>query len=66
MKFYKVVFSVDGSIKKWKRFVFANSEEEVKAIIKKYYFDCYYFDFSKIQEIEIKRGVVLELIGDFL
>lgn len=66
MKFYKVVFSVDGSIKKWKRFVFANSEEDAKTIIRKYYFDCYNFDFSKIQEIEIKKGIVLELIGDFL
>lgn len=66
MKFYKIVFAVDGFIKRWERFVFANSEEDAKTIIKKYYFDCHYFYFSEVQEIEIKRGIVLESIGNFL
>lgn len=66
MKFYKVVFSVDNSIKRWVRFVFTDSEEDAKTIIKKYYFDCYNFDFFEVQEMEIKKGIVLELIDNFL
>ena len=66
MKFYRVVFSVDGSIKRWERFVFADNEEDAKTIIKKYYFDCFNFDFFEVQEMEIKKGIVLELIGNFL
>ena len=63
MKFYNVVFSVDGSIKRWERFVFAENKEEAKNIIKKYYSNYYKFTFFGIEEIEIKKGVISELIG---
>lgn len=63
MKFYKIVFSVEDSIKIWVRFVFSENKEEAKNIIKKYYSNCYGFTFFGIEEIEIKKGVVLELIN---
>lgn len=62
MKFYKIVFSVEDSIKRWKRFVFSENKEEAKNIIKEWYSNCYGFTFFEIEEIEIKKGIVLELI----
>ena len=62
MKFYKVVFSVEGSLNKHKRFLFANNEEDLKNIIKQTYNEIYNFTFWEIEEITIKRGIVWDLL----
>lgn len=62
MKFYKVVFSVEDSLNKHKRFVFANNEEDLKNIIKQTYNEIYNYIFWEIEEIAIERGIVWDLL----
>ena len=63
MKFYKVVFSVEDSLNKHKRFVFANDEKDLENIIRKTYNEIYNFTFWEIEEIEIKRGIIWDLVN---
>lgn len=64
MKLYKIVFQVNLNGRKWERIIFVKDKEDARQVIKETYKYNNNFYFISIKEIEIKRGVIFDLLED--